>query len=55
MSKSDLLLKRLMKRAFSELYIKACHEQALKDSRICSSKMREVGELKDWYFEGIRI
>ncbi len=50
---SDILLKRLMKRAFHELYFKARHEQSLKDSRICSSKMREVEELKEWYFQDL--
>lgn len=40
-----------MKEAFSMLYLKACIEQVSKDARICSPRMKEIQELKLWYFK----
>ena len=34
------------------LYIKACKEQVTKDARVVSPRMKEIQDLKDWYFKG---
>ena len=41
---------KYMRYAFSKLYIKACKEQMTKDDRIVSPRMRDIDELKKWYF-----
>lgn len=45
-----ILQDKAVRYVFGVLYIKACKEQALKDNRIYSDKMREIEVLKKWYF-----
>jgi hypothetical protein len=40
--------------AFTLLYMRAYKEQAEKDSRIISPRMRDILQLKEWYFEPVR-
>lgn len=40
-----------MKYALSELYKKACREQIKIDPRIVSPDMKNIQELREWYFK----
>ena len=52
--KKELSIKILQDKSvryvFHLLWHKACREQMLKDTRLYSSRMRDIEELKKWYF-----
>lgn len=40
-----------VKKAIIKLYVLAASQQALKDVRICSPRMKEIHELKEWWLD----